>query len=406
LRRRSFLALAGTLPAAGRALAAGGGPVSVGLEQLAGEAGGPLRGRRVGLLCHAASVTRRGEHAIEVLRRCGVRVVRLFAPEHGLRGRAAAGQAVASGTDPRTGLPVVSLYGDKAAPSPSDLDGLDAFVIDLQDAGVRFYTYGGTALLCLRAAGEAGLAVVVLDRPNPLGGVRVDGPESDPARRPGPFALVPGPLVHGLTLGELVRHANAQRAAPARLDVVGMSGWRRGMTWPDTGRHWVAPSPNLRSAEAALAYPGTCLLEATNVSEGRGTAAPFLLVGAPWLDAGALAREAGGDGYRLEPVTFTPVASAAAPRPKHESVSCRGVRIAVVDPAAARPWILGLRLLVALRRQPQFRWARGGAALDALVATGAVRAALERGAGVAEILAHEGPALESWRERRRASLLY
>ena len=236
-------------------------PVEVGLERLEAEHGGALRGKRVGLVAHAASVTRDGRPAADVLRASGVQVVRLFTPEHGLLGQAGAGEKVQDGLDPRTGLPVVSLYGAKQAPSADDLRGLDALVFDLQDAGVRFYTYGATLLLCLEAAGEAGVELVVLDRPNPLGGERVEGPVAETVSF---LSRLPGPLLHGLTLGELARLANARRERPTRLTVVAMRGWTRAMLWDDTGRPWPTPSPNLRSAEAALAYPGTCLLEATN----------------------------------------------------------------------------------------------------------------------------------------------
>jgi uncharacterized protein YbbC (DUF1343 family) len=279
-------------------------------------------------------------------------------------------------------------------------------VIDLQDAGVRFYTYASTMLLCLEAAAEAGVEAVVLDRPNPLGGERVEGPLRDPAM---PFSLVsvaPGPLVHGLTLGEMAQIANGRREKPGRVSVVTMRGWSRRMTWAETGRPWVSPSPNLRSAEAAIAYPGTCLLEATNASEGRGTEAPFLLVGAPWLKAETVAREAATPGFALEPATFTPVASAAAPAPKLLGVPCHGVRVRVTDAAAAPPWTLGLRLLVALRRHPEFAWVREGAWLDTLSGTKAVRTALERGDGVDAILASEAPAIERWRRERATALLY
>jgi uncharacterized protein YbbC (DUF1343 family) len=405
VRRRAFLAATAVPLAARRALAA---PprVEVGLERVASEGGAPLRGRRVGLLGHAVSVTSGARHAIDVLRDAGVDVVRLFGPEHGLRGLAAAGEEVAGGLDAASGLPVVSLYGVKNKPSPEDLRGLDALVVDLQDAGVRFYTYASTMLLALEAAADAGLEVVVLDRPNPLGGERVEGPVRDPSM---PFSLVsaaPGPLVHGLTLGEMALVANGARARPGRVHVVSMRGWSRGMTWADTGRAWVSPSPNLRSAEAAMAYPGTCLLEATNASEGRGTGAPFLLVGAPWMSSEKVAREAAAPGFSLEPTTFTPAASAASPKPKLLGERCHGVRVRVTDLAAARPWTLGLRLLAALRRHPEFAWVRDGAWLDTLTGTKAVRAALERGDGVDAILASEAPAIERWRQGRAASLLY
>jgi uncharacterized protein YbbC (DUF1343 family) len=406
VRRRAFLAAATAHPLGDRRAAAAPPAVEVGLERVAAEHGAFLRGRRVGLLGHAVSVTADGRHAIDVLRGAGVEVARLFGPEHGLRGRAAAGEAVSGGADAESGLPVVSLYGARTKPTPADLRGLDVLVVDLQDAGVRFYTYASTMLLCLEAAAEAGLPVVVLDRPNPLGGERLEGPERDTAMPESLVSMAPGPLVHGLTLGEMATLTNARRARPGRVSVVAMSGWRRGMTWDQTGRPWTSPSPNLRSAEAAMAYPGTCLLEATNATEGRGTEAPFLLLGAPWVKAEELAREAATTGFSLEPTAFTPEAGAAAPEPKHRGVLCRGVRVRVTDPAAARPFALGLRLLVALRRRPEFAWVREGAWLDTLVGTRSVRTALERGDGVEAILAAQEPALRRWRRERKASLLY
>jgi uncharacterized protein YbbC (DUF1343 family) len=393
----SLLALAVVLAASG--------PVRVGPEVVREEEGGALRGRRVGLLTHAAALTADGRHAVDVLRGSGVEVVRLFAPEHGLRSRAAAGEKLGSGTDPASGLPVVSLYGEKDAPAREDLAGLEALVVDLQDAGVRFYTYASTMLLSIGAAWRAGLPVVVLDRPNPLGGVRLEGPlRASPEVVP--WSLVsraPGPLVHGLTLGEMARLAARGRPG-ARLSVVAMKGWRREMTWEDTGRPWVPPSPNLRTAEAALAYPGTCLLEATTVSEGRGTDAPFLVLGAPWLDPWPLTRLE-VPGFRLEAITFRTRASEAAPRPKHLEQESRGVRVRVVDSIAAAPYALGVRLLHALRRQAGFAWTSEGA-LDRLLGTPRVREALERGASPEEILGADRPAIAAFREERKAALLY
>jgi len=404
MRRRAFLAGAAAALGSRRVLGAPG--VEVGLERVVAGEGAPLRGRRVGLLGHAASLTADGRHAIEALRGVGVDLVRLFGPEHGLRGRAAAGRTVAGGFDTESGLPLVSLYGEKTKPTAEDLRGLDALVVDLQDAGVRFYTYVSTMLLALGAAADPGLEVVVLDRPNPLGGERVEGPVRDPAMPESLVSMAPGPLIHGLTLGEMATMANGRRGKPGNVRVVTMQGWTREMAWLDTGRPWVNPSPNLRSAEAALAYPGTCLLEATNVSEGRGTEAPFLLIGAPWMNPQKVAREAAAPGFALEPATFTPTASAAAPEPKLVGQRCRGLRVTVSDDSAARPWTLGLRLLVALRRHREFQWVRGGDWLDSLTGTKAVRTALARGDSADAIVASEAPAIESWRRERKASLLY
>lgn len=380
--------------------------VQVGLEVLEATGGGRLAGKRLGLVVHAASVTADGRHTVDVVRELDLDVVRLFSPEHGLRGRAAAGEKVADGVDAESGLPVVSLYGSRRKPAPSDLDGLDALVFDLQGAGVRFYTYVSTLILCLEAAAEAGVELVVLDRPNPLGGARVEGPVSAPREVvPESFVnMAPGPLVHGLTAGEMARFVNARLEPPARLTVVSMEGWRREMTWADTGRPWVAPSPNLRSAEAALAYPGVGLLEATNVSEGRGTQTPFLFFGAPWLDPSEL--DVAAPGFELSPTFFTPRTSAAAPRPRFLDERCRGWRVRVADRTAAEPYRLGISLLAVLSRTPGFEWREDGAVLTRLLGTPRVFDDLRRGLPVDEILAGDDGDHSAWREARRGVLLY
>jgi uncharacterized protein YbbC (DUF1343 family) len=382
--------------------------VHVGLERLEAEGGKSLVGRRIGLVAHGASVTADGRHAVAVLRGLKLDLRRLFAPEHGIGGGAAAGETVESGRDPASGLPVVSLYGAKRKPTRDDLRDLDVLVIDLQDAGVRFYTYASTMMLCLDAAAEAGIEVDVLDRPNPLGGDLVEGPLADPASVPTSLlSMAPGPLVHGLTLGEMARLLNARRPKPAPLRVVAMDGWRRFMLWRDTGRSWVAPSPNLRSADAALAYPGTCLLEATNVSEGRGTESPFLLIGAPWMDVRSLLTRLQAPGFRWEAETFTPLASAAAPEPKYVGSVCKGLWVRPESSAPIRGYGMGLALLHELRAlQPEFHFLRDGAAVDTLLGTKSVRAALERGEATDDIQKRDQPAIEEFRRERGAALLY
>ena len=395
--------------AAGPHTAAAGksGPLQVGLDVVDTENPPRFKGKKVGLVVNGASVTGDLRWAGDVLLKQGVEVVRLFTPEHGLTIRAADGAEVADSKHERTGLPIVSLYGKKKKPAPEDLAGLDVLVVDLQDAGVRFYTYMSTLLLCLEAAADAGIDIVVLDRPNPLGGERVEGPMPDREAVPASFVnMAPGPLVHGLTMGEMARFANGARSKPAKLTVVAMKGWTRAMTWADTGRKWIAPSPNLRDAEAALVYPGVALLEATNVSEGRGTETPFLLLGAPWVKSAELASAALAPGYTLEATMFTPQASESAPDPKHKGVECAGVRVHVADPSAARPYALGVALLRALRGQEGFEWRDQGAALDRLVGTRKLRAALEKGDSVDAIVQADAAAIEAFKEKRKPSLLY
>jgi uncharacterized protein YbbC (DUF1343 family) len=371
--------------------------VAVGLERLDAPEARVLAGKRVGLIANAASVTTGGRPSADVLRAKGIRVVRFFAPEHGLSGRLAAGARVDGGAD------VVSLYGDHVKPTRAQLRGLDALVYDLQDAGVRFYTYVSTMILAQEAAAEAGVPFVVLDRPNPLGGERVAGPVADL-----PKTLVnraPGPLVHGLTAGEMARVVQRRSSPRGRLVVVAMQGWRRTMTWADTGRRWVRPSPNLRSAQAALLYPGVALIEGTTISEGRGTPAPFQFVGAPGADARRIATAAAAPGIGAQPRTFTPRPSAAEPSPKFAGRRCSGIRLDVTA-GDADTWRLGLRLLRALEAQPGFAWRDGGKAFDTLVGTRRLRRAIDRGASVEAIVDSQRAGVDAWRRSRAAALLY
>jgi len=390
-------------PSSARAGVTAAPAVRVGLERLDAPEAQTLKGLRVGLIVNRASVTRAGTPSVDALRAHGVKVRRLFTPEHGLDGTAGAGVAQANGRDPRTGLAVVSLYGGHTAPTARDLAGLDALVFDLQDVGVRFFTYVSTELLALRAAGAAGLPFYVLDRPNPLGGTLVAGPVA--AGRRSFLSVAPGPLVHGLTAGEMARYVNARSARPARLTVVAMTGWRRSLRWADTGRRWIPPSPNLRSPDAALLYPGTALFEATNVSEGRGTPSPFTTICAPWLDVAATLRAARRPDVRLSARTVVPRSSDAAPAPKYAGVRCPGVHAAPVR-ATVDGFRVGLALLHAVRRDPRFAWLGGGASLDTLAGTPRPRRALDRGASVAAIVASEAPAVRDWERARASALLY
>lgn len=317
--------------------------VRLGVENLAA-VDAELRSRRVGLLTNAAATDSALLPSVDlVAARYDVRL--LFGPEHGVRGDLAAGEAVASGVDEPTGVRVRSLYGERRAPSAEDLAAIDVLAVDLPDIGSRYYTYLSTLAHAMRACADAGVPVVVLDRPNPLGGAVVEGGVLRPE-----FAsfvgLHPVPVRHGLTIAEYARLVNALQPA-CELAWAPLSGWRRAWYHDESGLPWVMPSPNIPTADTALAYAGTCLFEGTNVSEGRGTAKPFLLVGAPWLDpsrarAAVDARRLAG--AALRDAVFRPTAS------KHANEVCHGFELHILDRSRFAPYAAAVALLDAIRR--------------------------------------------------------
>jgi uncharacterized protein YbbC (DUF1343 family) len=305
-----------------------------------------VRGKRLGLITNQSGVDAQGVSTIDRLARIpDARLVALFAPEHGMRGAAAPGAPVSDTVDARTGLPIYSLYGDSRAPSPLQLDALDVLLVDLQDAGARPYTYVSTTVLAMRAAAAAHRRVIVLDRPNPIG-CAVQGPVLDTAYASF-IGMLPVPLRHGMTLGELARFANARFAIGADLVVVPARGWHRCDWFDRTGLPWVRPSPNLPDLESVARYPGMVLFEATNLSVGRGSDAPFRQVGAPWLDAPGLARAMARRWHdTLDVVRFTPHAPGDG---KFDGVAVAGVRWRPLDRAHGDPVRDAVRLLAAIR---------------------------------------------------------
>src|SRR5260221_384898 len=257
--------------------------VRPGIDVLLSDSVQLIDGKRVGLITNATGVDASGTSTIDrLVRHAGTTVTALFAPEHGIRGQARPGETVPDTTDAETHLPIYSLYGASRAPSAAQLADLDVLIVDLQDAGTRTWTYVSTMVYAMRAARAAGKRIVVLDRPNPIG-CTMDGPVLDTAFASF-IALIPVPLRHGMTMGELARFANAELRIGADLVVVPMKNYRRCMWFDDTGLPWVRPSPNLADLEAVAWYPGTVLFEATNLSTGRGTDDAFKQIGAPWLD--------------------------------------------------------------------------------------------------------------------------
>jgi len=306
-----------------------------GLDRLVAGGFAPLQGRRVGLLVHPASVDRQLEHAVDLAAASGAVDLRaLFGPQHGILGQTQDNMIEWEGfTDDRTGVPVFSLYGEHRKPTPAMLADLDVLVVDLQDVGARYYTFIWTLLLCMEACADAGVAITVLDRPNPLGGLRTGGTVLDTAYRSF-VGLAPIPMRHGLTIGELAGFFAAWRGLDLELEVVAMEGWERSMEFDATGLPWVMPSPNMPTLDTARVYPGGCLLEGTNLSEGRGTTRPFEIFGAPFIDPEALVKALSDwnlPGCRLRPVHFEPTFH------KFAREVCGGVQVHVTDPAVFEP---------------------------------------------------------------------
>lgn len=372
--------------------------IELGIDRLIADQFAPLSGRHVGLVTNHTGRASDGRRTADVLHDApDISLVAIFSPEHGLAGDR--DEEVEDGRDRATGTPVYSLYGERKRPSAEQLKGIDTLVFDVQDAGARFYTYVTTLGLVLEEATKHRLDVVVLDRPNPIGGQHVAGPVLDDDRRSfvGYHSI---PVRHGMTVGELAKLFSADRQLVAPT-VVSMKGWRRAMMWRSTARDWRPPSPNLRTPHAALLYPGVALVEATNVSVGRGTAHPFEVMGAPWIDAERLAeslRAARLDGLFFEPTSFTPQSN------RHAGRLCHGVAFAVDDASRFDPIRLGVALALALRTNHRSRWRPDG--LMTLLGDAASYRAILANEPLDQVIATWEPELSAFRDRRAAYLLY
>ncbi len=369
-----------------------------GADVLREEACRRLRGQAVGLITNHTGRCADGTPTLEVLRQHGIAVRALFSPEHGLAG--VLDEAVASGYDKRTGLPIHSLYGETKSPQPEWLAGLDTLVFDIQDIGARFYTYITTMGLCMGAAAAHGLRFVVLDRPNPITGGHIEGPRLD-LRFQNFAGYYPIPVRHGMTVGELAQWIRQERGIGCELEVVPAYGWRRSLWWDGTGLEWVNPSPAMRSLTAATLYPGLCCLENSNLSVGRGTGTPFEVIGAPWLDARRVAAEMNAKelpGIRFVPIHFTPELRI------YQGERCGGLHCLITVREALRPVAMAIHLAEVLRRvhTTAFTFDK----MDTLVGTDRVRLLLEQFAPAEVITAEWVKDEQDFAAERAAYLLY
>ncbi|HSC58794.1 MAG TPA: DUF1343 domain-containing protein [Gemmatimonadales bacterium] len=363
-----------------------------------------VRGRRVGLVTNQAGVDARGVGDVERLRAAGIDLVALFSPEHGFRGTAAPGEEVASTRDSATGLPIYSLYGRTRVPTASMLDRLDVILVDLQDAGARYFTYLATTVDVMRGAARADKPVVILDRPDPIGGP-VQGNVLDTAYA-SDVGLLAVPMRPGMTLGELARLARSDLKLTADLSVIPVRGWQRDQPFDATGLPFVPPSPNLPTLESLFHYPGLCLFEGTDLSVGRGSDAPFEQVGAPWLDtARVLARVRGAKlpGVAFRGVTFTPERPGDG---KYADTLLRGIRLTVTDRSTYDPTATAVYLLAAIRAVHPGQFTFADAQFDRLAGGRDLRVALQRGEGAGRIVRGWAPARAAFLRRRAPFLLY
>ncbi|HEU4713735.1 MAG TPA: exo-beta-N-acetylmuramidase NamZ domain-containing protein [Pyrinomonadaceae bacterium] len=358
-----------------------------------------LAGMRIGLVTNHTGRNREGRATIDVLSKApNVKLVSLFSPEHGIRGLA--DENISDSKDDATGLPIYSLYGQTRRPKPEQLNDLDALVFDIQDVGVRFYTYISTLGYLLEEAAKTNLPVFVLDRPNPIGGVDVDGPIADPDKLSF-ISYHTIPTRHGLTIGELAQLFNRQRKIGADVRVIKMEGWRRAMWFDETNLTWINPSPNMRSLTQATLYPGVGLLETTNVSVGRGTDTPFEVVGAPWIQGDKLAEylnQRSIPGVRFVPIRYTPNASV------FKNEQCGGVNIIVTDRGAFRPLLTGIEMALALRKLYPNDW-KIDSYLRLLVNADTLEQ-IKRGETARDIVGSWNESLQEFRRARAEILLY
>jgi uncharacterized protein YbbC (DUF1343 family) len=370
-----------------------------------------VKGKHVGLVTNHTGLLKDGTHLADVLsRRSDLKLSALYGPEHGIRGTVDA--AVSDTVDPATGVPVFSLYGANRKPTPEMLRNIDVLLFDVQDVGARFYTYISTLGLVMEAAAEAKIPVVVLDRPNPIRGTTAEGPiRLDSLRSFVAYGALP--ITHGMTIGELARLYNdagmLKGKLRADLTVIPVAGWRRDLWFDGSDLRWVKPSPNMPTLSSATVYPGTCLFEGTNLSEGRGTPTPFELVGAPWADGDLVAHElnaAGLSGVRFESAFFTPTPLPWNMHPKHAGKTCNGVRVIVTDRNTFAPVLTGLWMLRAFRTAHPDSFAWRAATMDRLAGTPALREMLEKGTPPPEIAATWEAGLQAFMDLRRKSLLY
>lgn len=388
--------------------------VKLGNERLVTDYFQLIERKNLGLIVNHSSVLSNGDHLIDYLSKIkSLKVVAAFGPEHGIGGQAPAGEKIDHTKDEKTGIPLYSLYGKINKPTPEMLKGVDVLIYDIQDVGSRFYTYISTLYLCLEAAAENNIDFIVCDRPNPIGGLIVDGPilKENQKSFVGIEAL---PVQHGMTIGELALYFNElienKIGKKANLTIIEMENWKREMKFDETGLSWINPSPNINSLDAAFIYPGTCFLEATNVSEGRGTYSPFLKFGAPFINSTELIEELQKFNFKpltYSPVDFTPVdIKGMVTNPKYKNEKCFGVEIKIIDYKSLEPVKFGIALLCTLQKLYPSQFKINIPRMNRLIGDEAITQMILDGKEFYSIINYYESELNDFKQLREKYLLY
>ncbi len=387
--------------------------VKTGLDHISNSLPRFFKGANVGLLCHPASVNSSLIHASDILPKIkGINLKCFFGPQHGIRGETQANMIEWEGfKDKKTGLPVYSLYGNNRKPTEKMLENIDILICDMMDIGSRYYTYIWTLYLCMEACAKKGIKVVVLDRPNPINGITMEGPVLDEYYASF-VGLKPLPIRHGMTIGEIAAYFKGEFIPNADITIIKMSNWRRHQYYDETGLQWVMPSPNIPSVDAALVYPGMCLLEGTTLSEGRGTTKPFELFGAPYMDPDKVSWYLNGlklPGVYFRPNYFKPTFD------KFKDLVCGGAQIHILNRNTFKPFLTGIAVIQAsVKLYPkQFKWLKGPyeyevvkKPIDILLGVKGIRVMLEKGASLNSIETRYANRLEAFKKIRKQYLLY
>jgi uncharacterized protein YbbC (DUF1343 family) len=373
-----------------------------------------LEGKRIGIVTNHTAVFPNGIHIVdELLDHEGVIIKALFSPEHGIRGDAPAGKKVGNDIDPRTGIPIFSLYGEYRKPTSAMLDGIDLLLYDIQDVGTRFYTYISTLTLVMEASGEKGIPFIVSDRPLVVSGDVVDGPVLKDNLKSF-VGILPIPILYGLTPGELAQFIRTehlgQMGVEIDLQVVRMQNYQRSLWYDDTGLPWLPPSPNIPTIQTAVMYPGTALVEGTNLSEGRGTSRPFLQIGAPFINKAELTDFLNAlnlPGVKFKPTSFVPREAVTVTNPKYKDQECNGVEISIVDREVVKPVEVGIAIICSVRKlYPDYLMFRADGAFDRLVGDREITTMIMDGADYWDVVASWQDELKQFDIDREKFFLY